>query len=737
VLFAIAAGLACSSAASAQIAIAGAIDTQRGSGIFTGERGFSLRHAFTLNENFIGLGISGCNADPARCIPGSSVSLAAVEGDFNWSATFDGVSYSGGCGNCNAGLLFQISGSVVLPPLAPTATATGRFTITGTLLLPFPEAAVPFTGSGTATLYLRSPSSPGFPNSWHVDRAVLRLDGPLPPPWAAIDVGAVGVAGGTTGSVAADGEGTFTVAGAGADIWGTQDGFQFAYAWPAGNEIIARVDAEQNTNPFAKAGVMFRTSFDADSAHVLLDIKPDGGVELLARATRGGSTSFIGGATTTFPVWLKLTEANNTTTAAISSDGQSWQTVGSVPFAPLLPGLVVTSHDMTVLNQALFSHVRVAPDPNMPAPGGWQQADVGAVGAAGSATVTGSQATVSGDGSDIWGSADSFHYVYQPLPSDGEIIARVTSLQNTGPFAKAGVMLRTSTSATAANVLLDVKPDGGIEFMARTADGAATTFVAGALQPMPTWLRLQRRAGTVLGWVSVDGVNWTLVGSIDLPTLTGGFIGLAVTSHADGVLATATFDSLDVNVLQPPPLSSWFDDDIGAVGLPGRTFWTEDGTFTVMGAGADIWGTADSFHFLLSSAKNPTSMSARVVFETNTNPFAKAGIMLRNGFLPNSAFVLIDLKPNGEIEVLQRAADGGAAAYVGGAVAGFPTYLKLARSGSDVTASYSMDGTTWTPVATVPATWTSNPGVDIGMAVTSHDPAQLNTSFFDTVIVTP
>src|SRR5207244_4157217 len=72
-----------------------------------------------------------------------------------------------------------------------------------------------------------------------------------------------------------------------------------------------------------------------------------------------------------------------------------------------------------------------------------------------------------------------------------EVSARVTGLQNTNPFAKAGVMLRTSnrTSYTApfdpsgADVILDVRPTGDVEFMARSSEGAETTYVSGAVAP--------------------------------------------------------------------------------------------------------------------------------------------------------------------------------------------------------------------------------------------------------------
>ena len=73
------------------------------------------------------------------------------------------------------------------------------------------------------------------------------------------------------------------------------------------------------------------------------------------------------------------------------------------------------------------------------------QGDVGTVGHPGHpGPYTNGSYTLTGSGSDIWGNADAFNYVYQTLNGDGEIVARVVSLSNTDPWAKAGVMIRQS-----------------------------------------------------------------------------------------------------------------------------------------------------------------------------------------------------------------------------------------------------------------------------------------------------
>src|SRR5215471_11757632 len=124
------------------------------------------------------------------------------------------------------------------------------------------------------------------------------------------------------------------------------------------------------------------------------------------------------------------------------------------------------------------AHAQTAPPPP------WQSTDIGAVGTAGEVHLNpGGAWFVSGAGSDIWGTADSFFYVYQPL-RDGTISTVVVAETGTNPFAKAGVMIRQTLDPSSPEAIVDVKPDGGIEFMTRTVQGGETTFVAGGSAPL-------------------------------------------------------------------------------------------------------------------------------------------------------------------------------------------------------------------------------------------------------------
>ena len=182
----------------------------------------------------------------------------------------------------------------------------------------------------------------------------------------------------------------------------------------------------------------------------------------------------------------------------------------------------------------------------LPAP--WLNQDVGAVGAAGSAVFVSGTFTVDASGADIWGTLDEFHFVYQPLTGDGEIVARVVSLTNTNVWAKAGVMIRESIAADSAQASVVITPGTGGNFQRRNVTGGASVTTSGGAASAPFWVRLVRRGNTFHAFLSTDGVSWSKIASDFIPMGATVQIGMAVTSHNDGVLAAANFDNVLVDL---------------------------------------------------------------------------------------------------------------------------------------------------------------------------------------------
>jgi hypothetical protein len=100
--------------------------------------------------------------------------------------------------------------------------------------------------------------------------------------------------------------------------------------------------------------------------------------------------------------------------------------------------------------------------------------DIGFVGQAGNAKLQGSSLVVSGAGADVWGRSDGLHFVYRTLTGDGEIEARVGSVDNTDPWAKAGLMIRGDLEDDSINAFVARTPGHGATFQYRTAAGEGT-----------------------------------------------------------------------------------------------------------------------------------------------------------------------------------------------------------------------------------------------------------------------
>jgi len=174
----------------------------------------------------------------------------------------------------------------------------------------------------------------------------------------------------------------------------------------------------------------------------------------------------------------------------------------------------------------------------------WQHQDIGSVAAAGSASSTACAWTILGSGANIWGTTDAFHYVYLSLSGDGQITARVVSMTNTNAWARAGVMIRETLTATSKHAMIVVTPSNGISFQRRTSTGGTSTATAGSAVTAPYWVKLTRVGNTLTGYESSNGSTWTQVGTDTVTMVTDVYVGLAVTSHNDGTLCTAVFDNI-------------------------------------------------------------------------------------------------------------------------------------------------------------------------------------------------
>jgi regulation of enolase protein 1 (concanavalin A-like superfamily) len=300
-----------------------------------------------------------------------------------------------------------------------------------------------------------------------------------------------------------------------------------------------------------------------------------------------------------------------------------------------------------------------------------------------------------------------------------------------------------STTATFANVAIPVS-------------GGGTVSIPGT----PALVANPATGAVSLSWSTVSGAttynlyrSTTSGGEGTTPYLTG----LTGTTYSDTAVTvgtpyyytltavnTAGQSGQSTQVSATPTAASssggtLADADFGGPGIAGSASYnSSSGVYTVSGGGADIWGTADQFNFDSTSVAGNATLTAEVTSLTATDPWAKAGLMFRDGSTANAANVAVVATPGNGVSFQWRVSAGGASSNTD--VAGIPAptpstpvWLQLVRNGNIFTASYSTNGTTYTVIGS--QTITLSNSLLAGLAVTSHNNALSTTATFANVAI--
>ncbi len=182
----------------------------------------------------------------------------------------------------------------------------------------------------------------------------------------------------------------------------------------------------------------------------------------------------------------------------------------------------------------------------------------------GSFVQAGGTITMTGSGSDIWGNSDEFHFAYKTLTGPGTIVARVQSVDNTDPWAKAGVMIRETLDPDSKHAFGCVTPENGVASQGRIDTGSSSFNTAEGGITAPHWVKLERSiSGVFTVSHSTNGSSWTQVSGAspaNIQMASTVYIGLAVTSHN----ADATCEAVFTDVTTTGNVTGqWANQDIG------------------------------------------------------------------------------------------------------------------------------------------------------------------------------
>ncbi len=293
-----------------------------------------------------------------------------------------------------------------------------------------------------------------------------------------------------------------------------------------------------------------------------------------------------------------------------------------------------------------------------------------------------------------------------------------------GTIAAATPLTVTGASQTASGVLERMSDVDAFSFIS-----SGGTYGITATPPSPSAadlkLEIYSADGTLIA-ASDNSSNGQQI-AVSLPA---GTFYAQVSSHGNygdlgqydiGVRALpADWGSVDIN-----PTTNWGYSEYDA----------STGIYTNAGSGADVWGTADSFHFAYRQLVGDGTIVTRVTGVQATDGWAKVGLDIRETLDAGSKHAsMMATSANGS-SYQYRTSTSGSSSSVSTAVSAFtPVWLKLVRTGNVIAGYTSPDGSTWTKLTQQTISMAST--VYVGLLTCAHNSGKLNVATMDNVSIT-
>lgn len=174
----------------------------------------------------------------------------------------------------------------------------------------------------------------------------------------------------------------------------------------------------------------------------------------------------------------------------------------------------------------------------------------------------------------------------------------------------------------------------------------------------------------------------------------------------------------------------WQSVDIGEPGIAGVANYA-NGSFDISASGADIWGNSDEFHYVYQTFTGDGEIIVKMNSLTNTNPWAKAGLMIRENLSSGSKHAMIVTTAENGLAFQRRAKANESTIHTG--IQDNSPWLKLTRLSDVITAYYATDGVNWSEIGQQILPMDNE--IYIGMAVTSHDNTLECSASFNNVLI--
>ncbi len=198
----------------------------------------------------------------------------------------------------------------------------------------------------------------------------------------------------------------------------------------------------------------------------------------------------------------------------------------------------------------------------------WSSLDIGDVALAGSFTSSADSMTLKASGKEIAAFEDSFHFVYKSLKGNGSIISQINSIEDSSPWASAGIMIRSSLTTDASHAMLALTSKNGAWFTWRSENEIESESLVATQDKNAQWLKLERAGDVFKVATSLDGQTWQEHAQQEIPMNEQVYIGFASTSNDAERLSQSQFAGLKLTGLIEQAQSAHKEIESEAISLP-------------------------------------------------------------------------------------------------------------------------------------------------------------------------
>ena len=272
--------------------------------------------------------------------------------------------------------------------------------------------------------------------------------------------------------------------------------------------------------------------FVGDSPSVMVQICTTFVLALLTAATALARTGYV--QTRDGKIYEGQVRFESNAVVVVNAEREVWAEVNLTNLA----GVTFLSAEGLVEEERLATASTELPTP-------WISEDVGNVRHAGGVKYRAGTFRVRSSGTNALSTSDAFHFVFKPVSGTTELVARVTKVQLTDPWARAGLMMRESLAADSRNLFLSVSAARGGVLQWRSRLGEETSVLLDRGMSVPCWLKMKREGNTFVALKSPNGMHWELVDKLVMAAARDLYVGMAAVSVRGNVLNESVFEQVE------------------------------------------------------------------------------------------------------------------------------------------------------------------------------------------------